>query len=453
VLALFFFFSPLFLAWAGVTRVGELASHRWFRLAGGAGERQEIGAQDDLHVLARVRHVPQAQERRGVGDQGQPAEQRRGGWLGRPRAERDARETLSFPLFRHAKKKAQRSKLINMTRAKPEVPPPQWFRLTEEELYPNGAKLPDHDLLKKHLREEGRLTLNCAAKLLGQASELLRQEPNMLNLTNHIPLRICGDIHGQFYDLLNLVEMAGDPKRDSFLFLGDYVDRGMFSTEVVLYLAALKINFPNKVFMLRGNHECRLLTSHFNFMDEVVHKYDSEVYYMFMELFDVLPIAAFLENDIGRFLLVHGGISPELLDLSQINEIDRFVEPPGEGLLCDLLWSDPIDEATGDGLDAQERLEWDSVDYVPNPDRGCSWVFGYSAITEFLEQLNLVSVVRAHEVQKAGFKEHRFLKQREHPHLITVFSAPNYWYEFFCFFFFVLILFALATCTTTRRRL
>ena len=81
--------------------------------------------------------------------------------------------------------------------------------------------------------------------------------------------------------------------------------------------------------MLRGNHECRLLTSHFNFMDEVVHKYDSEVYYMFMEFFDVLPIAAFLENDIGRYLLVHGGISPELLDLSQINEIDRFCRSRG----------------------------------------------------------------------------------------------------------------------------
>jgi diadenosine tetraphosphatase ApaH/serine/threonine PP2A family protein phosphatase len=150
------------------------------------------------------------------------------------------------------------------------------------------------------------------------------------------------------------------------------------------------------------------------------------VYYVFMELFDVLPIAAFLENDIGRFLLVHGGISPELLDLSQINEIDRFVEPPGEGLLCDLLWSDPIDETTGEGLGAQEMLEWDSVDYVPNPDRGCSWVFGYSAISEFVEQLNLVSVIRAHEVQKAGFKEHRFHKQRAHAYMVTVFSAPNY---------------------------
>ncbi len=93
-------------------------------------------------------------------------------------------------------------------------------------------------------------------------------------------------------------------------------------------------------------------------------------------------------------------IFSELLDLSQINEIDRFVEPPGEGLLCDLLWSDPIDETTGEGLDANEMLEWDSVDYVPNPDRGCSWVFGYSAIAEFLDQLNLVSVIRAHEVQK-----------------------------------------------------
>lgn len=137
-----------------------------------------------------------------------------------------------------------------------DVPPPQWFRLTEEELY-KGNKLPDHDLLKKHLREEGRLTLNCAIRLLTQAAELFREEPNMVVLSEKLPLRICGDIHGQFYDLLNLVEMAGDPRKDHFLFLGDYVDRGMFSTEVVLYLAALKVCFPDHIYMLRGNHECR----------------------------------------------------------------------------------------------------------------------------------------------------------------------------------------------------
>ncbi len=128
--------------------------------------------------------------------------------------------------------------------------------MTEEELY-KGNKLPDHDLLKKHLREEGRLTLNCAIRLLTQAAELFREEPNMVVLSDKLPLRICGDIHGQFYDLLNLVEMAGDPRKDHFLFLGDYVDRGMFSTEVVLYLAALKICFPDHIYMLRGNHECR----------------------------------------------------------------------------------------------------------------------------------------------------------------------------------------------------
>ena len=322
-----------------------------------------------------------------------------------------------------------RSKIINMERAKPDVPPPQWFPLSEKELYhEEGSEMPDHFLLKKHLREEGRLTNDCAIALLSQACDVIRDEPNMLNLTEHLPLRICGDLHGQFYDLLNLLDMAGDPEDDNFIFLGDYVDRGMFSTEVVLYLAALKVNFPNNLFMLRGNHECRLLTSHFNFMDEFMHKYDAEVYYMFMELFDVLPVAAFVENNIGRFLMVHGGISPELDDLDDIQAIDRFVEPAGEGIMCDLLWADPIDEATGEGLTEEEMLEWDSVDYIANPDRGCSWIFGYSGILEFLQTHNLVSVIRAHEVQKAGFKEHFFLKegQREHPLLITVFSAPNY---------------------------
>ena len=130
------------------------------------------------------------------------------------------------------------------------------------------------------------------------------------------------------------------------LFLGDYVDRGFCSVEVFLFLCCLKIAYPKKVHMLRGNHESRGLTENYSFRNEVLDKLDDEsAYEEFMETFDTLPIAAevFGEKS-GNYLCMHGGVSPDLHSTKDIDKIHRFVEPPLKGFLCDLLWADPLED-------------------------------------------------------------------------------------------------------------
>ena len=113
-----------------------------------------------------------------------------------------------------------------------------------------------------------------------------------------------------------MINKAGDPSEFNYLFLGDYVDRGIFGLECMMLLAAIKINYPKKFILLRGNHESRNLTDSFNFREEVVNKFDVEVYDAFMELFDSLPIASVIED---KYFAIHGGISPELNLLDEIN--------------------------------------------------------------------------------------------------------------------------------------
>lgn len=226
------------------------------------------------------------------------------------------------------------------------------------------------------------------------------------------PITVVGDLHGQYYDLLKLLSVGGSPETTKYLFLGDYVDRGCFSTEVMLLLCALKIRLPTTIIMLRGNHECRQMTQSFNFKEECLAKYDQEVYDMFIEMFDTLPISAIIN---GKFITFHGGISPDLKTISELNKLNRFVEPPTKGLLCDLLWSDPVDKP--DGTLAQT--------FSRNEQRGCSYVYGAEALTKFLQSNNLLSCIRAHEVQIEGFKMYNW-RNKNFPQIITIFSAPNY---------------------------
>lgn len=143
------------------------------------------------------------------------------------------------------------------------------------------------------------------------------------------PLTVVGDIHGQYYDLVKILEVGGNPETTKYLFLGDFVDRGSFSIEVLLLLYSLKVTFPDTVYFLRGNHECRQMTSFFNFRAECLYKYDQEIYDIFMESFDHIPLSCIINT---RFLAVHGGISPDLKSIEDINKINRFGEPPKQGI-------------------------------------------------------------------------------------------------------------------------
>jgi len=214
--------------------------------------------------------------------------------------------------------------------------------------------------------------------------------------------------------LIKLFEIGGEPGDVKYLFLGDYVDRGYFGTEVCFLLLAYKIKYPNSFYMIRGNHECRHLTAYFNFKQECLFKYNIDVYDAFMACFDCLPLGALLN---GRFLCVHGGLSPDIKSMEEIYDIDRYREPPSNGPMCDLLWSDPMDEEE----DTNTELE-----FVNNELRGCSYVFSYEATCSFLKSNNLLSIIRAHEAQDEGYKLYKKGPQTGFPTVICIFSAPNY---------------------------
>ncbi|KAI0028910.1 Metallo-dependent phosphatase-like protein, partial [Vararia minispora EC-137] len=284
---------------------------------------------------------------------------------------------------------------------------------TDAQLFIDGNRSrPNVAFLRDHFFHQGRLSEEHAIYLIEKGTEILRSEPNII--TVEAPVTVCGDIHGQYYDLLKLFDVGGDPAKTNYLFLGDYVDRGYFSIECVLYLWALKITHPKTIFLLRGNHECRHLTDYFTFRVECLRKYSERIYETCLTSFCALPLVCIMNK---QFFCVHGGLSPELHTLDDIRNLDRFREPPTSGLMADLLWADPI-ETFGE--------ERNSEGFTHNHVRGCSYFFTYKATCQFLERNKFLSVIRAHEAQDAGYRMYRKAPRTNFPCLVTVFSAPNY---------------------------
>lgn len=258
-------------------------------------------------------------------------------------------------------------------------------------------------ILSPHsVKDNLRLEKNDLNWLCSAASSLLLSQPSLLFLK--APIVCVADLHGRYIDLLRIFRRYGFPDRTNFLFLGDYVDRGDDSLDILTLLLALKLKFPENIYLLRGNHECELISTQYGFRDECQAK--NCPYYPFVLIFDSLPLAAVINQ---KIFCVHGGLSPTINSLEDIKRFQRPSELPKEGIINDLAWSDP----SGD------------TKYFGRSVRNTSSTYGRKSVKKFMKSFGFDMILRAHEVVPNGFK---FPFGRK-AHVITLFSAPNYYQD------------------------
>ncbi|XP_074566428.1 serine/threonine-protein phosphatase BSL2 homolog isoform X2 [Curcuma longa] len=272
-------------------------------------------------------------------------------------------------------------------------------------LKPRGWKPP--------VRRQFFLDCNEIAELCDSSERIFTSEPTVLQIK--APVKIFGDLHGQFGDLMRLFDeygapsTAGDISYIDYLFLGDYVDRGQHSLETITLLLALKIEYPHSVHLIRGNHEAADINALFGFRTECIERMGERdgiwAWHRFNRLFNWLPLAATIEK---KIICMHGGIGRSINHVEQIENLQRPITmETGAIVLMDLLWSDPTENDSVEGL-------------RPNA-RGPGLVtFGPDRVMEFCNNNDLQLIVRAHECVMDGFE--RFAQG----HLITLFSATNY---------------------------
>lgn len=291
-------------------------------------------------------------------------------------------------------------------------------------------------LYKKELLADSVIEAICA-----KTKELLMKESNVVHIA--APVTVVGDIHGQFFDMIEIFKIGGYCPDTNYLFLGkqlnsrstgvhvgpvrkravlgdsqdqkiwqrlttppgDYVDRGLFSVETISLLVCLKLRYPHRVHLIRGNHESRGVTQSYGFYTECNRKYgNANVWHYFTDMFDFLTLSVVINNQI---FCVHGGLSPSIHSIDQIKIIDRFREIPHEGPMADLVWSDPDPER-------------DEFSLSP---RGAGYTFGAQVVKKFLDVNNMNHILRAHQLCQEGYQV--LYDDR----LSTVWSAPNYCYR------------------------
>ena len=239
--------------------------------------------------------------------------------------------------------------------------------------------------------------------LLETIQTILSEEPTVLSLQSNI--HVVGDVHGNINDLIRIFEMTGYPPITKYLFLGDYVDRGENSLEVIALLFALKAKYPKHVYMIRGNHEIERISSIYGFYDEISKKYTTRLYGEMTNTFYYLPICAVIQDTI---FCVHGGIGPNTKDLSEIKELPKPEDIGSDGAFVDMLWSDP------------RNMPDSPLDFVPSK-RGSGYYFSEKAVDQFLAKNKLSYMIRSHELCLDGYS-----CTFHNDKCITIFSNTNY---------------------------
>lgn len=306
----------------------------------------------------------------------------------------------------------EKNEQLPFTRANPLITSIACHKIPDIAILDQKKNLLDLNVVKEHFKNGGRLNNQQVVKLIKDGIEILFYEKNIVNINT--PTYCVGDIHGQYYDLLSFLDILL-PKilknNHSILFIGDYVDRGTFSCEVFLFLILLKTHYPKNIYLTRGNHESIRMTTYFTFKTECLYKYNKEIYQLILECFNTLPLSAIIQN---KAFCTHGGIGPDIKTLDEILKINRFKDIPFNGSFCDLLWSDPHPLYNTNQPNSFEL----------NMQRQVSYYYSYDDIITFLKTNNLITIIRGHEVQEAGFKLYK--NYNNHPSIVTVFSAPNY---------------------------
>eukprot|EP00096_Caligus_rogercresseyi_P007943 TRINITY_DN2612_c0_g1_i1.p1 TRINITY_DN2612_c0_g1~~TRINITY_DN2612_c0_g1_i1.p1 ORF type:complete len:329 (-),score=95.60 TRINITY_DN2612_c0_g1_i1:72-1058(-) len=258
------------------------------------------------------------------------------------------------------------------------------------------------DLLH-HYRQERKLSTSTARKILKEAKEHFSSLPSLvdIHLSPERQLIVVGDIHGQVFDLLGLLDKFGLPSRDRFyLFNGDLVDRGAWGVEAALLIFSLCLLRPKCTFVSRGNHEWEEMNKLYGFENEALSKYEVKTLDLFQEAFEWMPLAHVVNESV---FVVHGGISEDV----RLEDVRRIPRGPGlalnKGLASDLLWSDPMCDPG-----------------VESSPRGFGVLFGPDVTERFLRENRLLYIIRSHECVEYGYD------MTHDDKVITVFSAPNY---------------------------